>query len=388
MGKNADILRDHAFSNNGAHKDSKKPLLNPDAAKSFGLQSGENEEENPIDWLEVARRCIVPQGVEIPQPVTLFALNDIPVLTVGELSLLIAKPKQGKSTVAAWIAGRLLKQGYKVLVIDTEQGLFYSSRMQWWILKGAGMSTCDNLTYLDLKKYNANERLDVIEAYLGAHGYEYDLVVIDGVRDLLNDINDNTQTSIVVSQLMKWAVECSLHILNILHKNKTDNSARGALGTELMNKAETTMDVALEGDQIVVSALYTRNETFAPFAFVRDSYGTPQMVDGYVMPISEGKKKPSIKWGDIPDGQHERILMDVFGNGWKPKLSELRTRLANCYDQAFNVELGERKVKSLLDYLMNDLQLVGKEGADRSPNAYYYLTSGDITGTLKNDATS
>lgn len=349
----------------------KNPLLNNRAAVNFGLLSSDNEDDEK-SWLKVAISAIVPQGFEIPEPASLFSIGDIPVLTLGELSLLIARPKQGKSTVASWIAGQMITEGYKVLVIDTEMGTYYSSRNQHWLLKVAGLSTSDSLTYLDLKKYSSNERIHAIEAYLESYGHDYDLCVIDGIRDLVNDINSNEETSVVTNLLMKWAVIYNIHILNILHKNKTSNDARGALGSELMNKCETTLDVALEGEQIVVTPLYTRNESFAPFAFTRDSYGVPQLVEGYVMPVTDGRK-PSIKWGDISDDQHNRILMDVFKGGLKPKLSDLRTRLSSLYGTAFNTEFSERKIKALIDYLMNDISLIKKEGVDRSPNSCYYL---------------
>lgn len=336
------------------------------SAKSFG------EEEEEINWLAIARECIVPQGVEIPAPETLFELNGIPIITKCELSLLIAKPKQGKSTVASYIAGRLISEGKRVLVIDTEQGKYYSSRSQSWTLKVSGNISNENLVYLDIKRYTPEERVLIIEEFLKDED-GFDLVIIDGVVDAIYDPNDQKEASTIVNILMKWAVDYGCHILNILHKNKTDTNARGAIGTALQNKCETTIDVSLEGTQIVCSPLYTRNEPFAPFAFTRDSYGMPVLVDGYVMQPSEGTRKRQLKWDDISDLQHRRYLADVFVKGWKPKLGELKDRLSNIYGSALNLEVGDRKVRALLDHLQRE-GIIAKKGRSGTSSAYYELT--------------
>ncbi|WP_286777047.1 AAA family ATPase [Sphingobacterium sp. UBA2074] len=371
---NVDIHTLHTHETNLGRQNSKS-LLNPKAAASFG-ESLDNKESSPTDWLTIARNCIIPQGVKIPEPIVLFEINETPILTQGQMSLLIAKPKNGKSTVASWIVGTLIKEGKKALVVDTEQGLYYSSRSQFWTLNVADTPINDNLTYLDIKKFNTDERLQILEAYLKVEGNNLDIMVLDGVRDLLLDINDNKEVSQLTNTLMRWADEYQLHILSILHKNKVDSNPRGVQGTEMQNKCETVLNIETEGAQIVISPLYTRNESFAPFALVRDSYGVPQYADGYTIPVSEAQRKAALRWDDISRNHHIRLLKDVFGNGTiKPRRSDLEIRLSNVYSEHCNIDLGGKKIKSLFDYLFNDLGLIKKDGNDRSPKAYYYLTT-------------
>ena len=66
-----------------------------------------------------------------------------------------------------------------------------------------------------------------------------DLVVIDGIKDLVTDINDAIQATIIMEQLMALAQAHHCCIVNVLHQNKSeaDHNMRGSIGTELSNKA-------------------------------------------------------------------------------------------------------------------------------------------------------
>ena len=68
---------------------------------------------------------------------------------------------------------------------------------------------------------------------------EPDLVIVDGIRDLVNDINDGVLAQEVMEELMHLATEHDCCIVCVLHQNKSgeDHNLRGWIGTELMNKA-------------------------------------------------------------------------------------------------------------------------------------------------------
>ena len=69
--------------------------------------------------------------------------------------------------------------------------------------------------------------------------YEPDLVIVDGIRDLVNDINDGVLAQEVMEELLHLATEWNCCIVCVLHQNKgsEDHNLRGWIGTELMNKA-------------------------------------------------------------------------------------------------------------------------------------------------------
>ena len=66
-----------------------------------------------------------------------------------------------------------------------------------------------------------------------------DLVIVDGIRDLVNDINDGVLAQEVMEELMHLSTEHDCCIVCVLHQNKSgeDHNLRGWIGTELMNKA-------------------------------------------------------------------------------------------------------------------------------------------------------
>ena len=81
------------------------------------------------------------------------------------------------------------------------------------------------------------DRLPLLET--AVRYYHPDLVVLDGVRDLVSDINDGVVAQNVVERLMHLASECHCCIVCVLHQNKSieDRNLRGWIGTELKNKA-------------------------------------------------------------------------------------------------------------------------------------------------------
>ena len=69
--------------------------------------------------------------------------------------------------------------------------------------------------------------------------YGPDLVIVDGIRDLVNDINDGVLAQEVMEELLHLATGRNCCIVCVLHQNKgsEDHNLRGWIGTELMNKA-------------------------------------------------------------------------------------------------------------------------------------------------------
>lgn len=72
-----------------------------------------------------------------------------------------------------------------------------------------------------------------------------DLVFVDGLRDLVDDFNDNKESSEIVGEMMSLASQRGICIWNVLHMNPRpgnddESKMRGHLGTELGNKVSDT----------------------------------------------------------------------------------------------------------------------------------------------------
>ena len=109
----------------------------------------------------------------------------------------------------------------------------------------AGLPTDRNhedLEFLVLRKYTPEERIAIVREAI-YRTENVGLVIIDGIRDMVYDINSSGESTRVISLLMTWTGERNIHIHTILHQNKGDENARGHIGTELSNKAETVLQV-------------------------------------------------------------------------------------------------------------------------------------------------
>ena len=86
----------------------------------------------------------------------------------------------------------------------------------------------------------------------------------------MHDINSSTEATKLVGDLMQWTGEQNIHIQTVLHLNKGDDNARGHIGTELNNKAESVLLIArdnADADRSIVSPAIIRSKAFQPFAF-------------------------------------------------------------------------------------------------------------------------
>ena len=94
------------------------------------------------------------------------------------------------------------------------------------------------------------ERAPLLEAAVSE--YKPDLVILDGIRDLVNDINDGVMAQDTIERLMHLAAENRCCIVCILHQNKSleDKNLRGWIGTELKNKAFEVYECSKDADRI------------------------------------------------------------------------------------------------------------------------------------------
>ena len=103
--------------------------------------------------------------------------------------------------------------------------------------EGKGRKEEDFYDIFNVRSLYYEERLRLFEK--AVRKYRPDLLLLDGVRDLLADINDGVKAQEIVERLMKLAQETNCCLVCVLHQNKgaEDRNLRGWIGTELMNKA-------------------------------------------------------------------------------------------------------------------------------------------------------
>ena len=212
------------------------------------------ETEQMLDRLEGRR---ITPGKDLPRMEFLFRLFHKPCFPRGELVALSGKAKSGKTFVSSILMAlcqrspvlsleRIEPGRLRVLWYDTEQ----SEESTQDILKNRILPMVGNtapapgpspamgvgIDVFNVRGEMYADRLPLLE--VAVRQYRPDLVVVDGIRDLVADINDGVVAQDTIERLMRLASEVRCCMVCVLHQNKgiEDRNLRGWIGTELSNK--------------------------------------------------------------------------------------------------------------------------------------------------------
>lgn len=309
-------------------------------------------------------------------PPQIIWIDNSTIATLGNFSASTGKAKAKKTfnvsaLVAASLAGKQvlnyrahLPEGKRrILYVDTEQSRFHCHTVLERILRLAGLPTKtdnENLDFICLREYTPAVRIEVID-YALRQNKGYGLVIIDGIRDLMLDINSTGESVEVINKMMEWSSRYDLHIHCVLHLNKGDNNVRGHIGTEMSNKAETVLVISKNNDNPNISevhALHIREKEFKPFAFTVDDNGLPVMAENHS--FNGGiKHKSRMSFMDLSIEQHKEALAAAFGDkpikGFENVLEALMASYA-----AIGFKRGRSVMVKLLQYLTDNLKLIIK----------------------------
>jgi hypothetical protein len=227
--------------------------------------------------------------VDFTQTVTqtvVLTIQDKTILTLGSLLVLTGKPKARKSTFLHTFLGLAVKSDKlwtvevklpenrrKVILIDTEQSLYDLHQS----IQRLSRNFKIDLTAADLLVYTARA-LDVgsitslINTLLTEHP-DCSLLAIDGLIDLVNDINDVVEAKAAVHFLKQIADKFNVAILGILHQNKATNFSLGHLGSFLSRFAQAELAVKKDEDNnsSTMEATFLRSaDTFEPITIAYD----------------------------------------------------------------------------------------------------------------------
>ena len=227
----------------------------------------------------------------IPDPEPVILQNDTVMLTKGNFSAVVGAAKSRKTFFVTAVAGAYLcpdeylgmhapKDAGNVLYIDTEMATGHVGRVAKRIHRIAGLDPKENspkLNVLCLREYAPEQRKSIFE--LAIEYYKPQFVILDGVADLVDDVNDPGASSEVVTLLLRLTKEKDIHIMTIVHTNPGGDKPRGHLGSEVMRKAEGLYIVKSGGDNSTVQVERCRDIAVNDFAFFVDSTGLPQLTE-------------------------------------------------------------------------------------------------------------
>ena len=317
---------------------------------------------------------------KITVPPKILFVGDCTIATFGNFSASTGKAKSKKTfNISAMVAAAVtnttvlnyracLPEGKRsILYFDTEQSKYHCHTVLERIYKLSGLSLQKDdprLMFWGLREYTPKLRIAVIDYAL--RKYEgVGLVIIDGLRDLMYDINNGKEATDVMTVLMAWTSVYDLHIHTVLHLNKNDNNPRGHIGTELENKAETVLIISknIQNNSISeVKPMHMRDKEFTTFAFHIDDNRLPVLDSSMSVTVVKPREKSLVS---LDNEVHKEILCRLFEEHAPSKYSELVELVSQAYEAA-GYKRGMNGIKNLLK-LLSSKGIIVKEG-----NVYTY----------------
>jgi len=275
-------------------------------------QTTKQIDETEVFDTEFLDKCIqessVRAGDQYTQDVVILKFIDgsyeTPVMSLSNISLTLGAAKAKKTfyttmVASAFIAGgKFLMQGdlmgRKLLYIDTEQSKFHCQKIVKRLVKLTGIHEY-NWDFIALRRYAEPElRLAIIKRMLDANFGAYQIVIIDGVVDLVYDFNNLKESTVIINKLMSWSEVYDCHINFILHMNKDGINARGHLGSIAIQKAESVFKVTKQDETFSeVSCQASRNKAFKSFEFFINNDGLPVRQDHVYEHLNTTKQSDS-----------------------------------------------------------------------------------------------
>lgn len=236
------------------------------------------------------------------------------VASSGELSMIVGGAKTRKTTFAASMVNELLKcdpagipagdegganittdiKDLRICFFDTEQGDYHAAKTYSRIIDGLNADQVQRLTYITLREENNNSRLRIIVDCLLKMTPAPHLAVIDGVADLMQDTNSNTEAQQIVGLLMATTAHArkddapKVHIMSVLHNSAANlGKGRGHAGSELERKCETVMMLTIAKDSASTSEIApmrTRNKAFPKMYVTHTATGGSELTVDYMPP--------------------------------------------------------------------------------------------------------
>ena len=315
-------------------------------------QAGSASGLSPI-LLELEKQRITSSKV-LPPMEFLFTLFGEPCFPRRELVAFTGRAKSGKTFVMSMLM--VLCVAREILTFRRNApnpSDIHPLRVLWYDTEQSDNSTQDILVHRIMPLFHRimgpdepfpehqfdifnvrNINRDHREAYFldAIQHYRPDLVILDGLRDLVGDINDGTMAQDMMEKLMMTAQQNDCCIVCVLHQNKSGDSRdpRGWLGTELLNKAYDVFatEKIMPGRIFKLEQLYTRKYDIEQDLYFKvDDNGLPYVTDAPPMPTylsiqddqSASEERPSLNDDYIihhPNGSWEmdvtRLFSDVF----------------------------------------------------------------------------
>ncbi|MFT7197947.1 MAG: DNA primase [Marinoscillum sp.] len=290
------------------------------------------------DLFEISNQIELRSKSEIKWDRPILTCDDQKVIYPNTINVIQGGPGTHKSRLSETIAAALVSSGqnstklfhrteaspFHVAYLDTERNLNNQApfaKQQMKRMAGVQISEeIHELNFFSLIKVKRDERPKLISQMLDAltHNQTSHLVLIlDLFTDLMSDFNNLHESNTLIDLINFLINEKQVTVIAVIHTNPGAEKARGHIGTELVNKASTVMDLKTKGDIIELNFKKTRmGKIPSPIYFICDEETrmlttTDQVPENKTSAKGSQQKAPieqvinALKWLS-PDIEHNR----------------------------------------------------------------------------------
>jgi len=278
------------------------------------LRLDEQQTEQYLIMQSIEEDCKVDPKESIEYPPVALSLGEkllktntkdlllpIPIGTYGNFSFVQAPPKTKKTFLISLLTSVYLggknhfggdlkghRENRDVIHIDTEQGKWHCQKVFKRVLDMNSNDYSKNYYTFGLRTIGYKERIQFIEYCLEHKVKNAGLLIIDGIADLVSDVNNLEESNACVQKLMEWSANYKVHIMCVIHSNFGSDKPTGHLGSFLEKKAETQIQLeanTVNKEWITVKCKRSRGYSFETFSFKVNEIGLPEIVGNLYDPL-------------------------------------------------------------------------------------------------------
>jgi len=213
-----------------------------------------NEQEKAKELQALLPQLEILNVPDEEEPPSLFTINGVEVLPKKAVGIIAAQKKSGKSNFAGLLMAASASKEHQVLngtirsnsgqinilVADTEQPLRDARRTYRRAMRTAGYTYDEQwkargITTLTLKDIeDEDNKKEIVE--LATQMHHPQLVIIDGIGDLIQSINDEMEAKKLMAWMDRMACEYDCAVVGMLHLNHNSDKIGGWAGTQANKK--------------------------------------------------------------------------------------------------------------------------------------------------------
>lgn len=254
--------------------------------------SGTVTEVTEDQYNEILNLTSIKPDEQIEQTKFLLSHKDVGFMPEDGVMAIKARAKNGKSFLCTILSASLLgctdfglftnKPDAKVLYIDTEQRKYNAQMIAKRVNVLLGKNPVepnDRFVVIHASQFSKIQRLNLFRFY--ASTKKFDAIFIDGIVDLCDNFNDVKESQDLIEEIKNKAQEYKMNVAGVLHKNKSkeDDTMRGHLGGEFVNKCDDCIQVTKKNDIYEVEFTDQKNAPVEGFKFIIDNNGIPRNAD-------------------------------------------------------------------------------------------------------------